>query len=70
MKHCTFIAIFAPILLLTLSIMPVFYDVYATTAAASVGDYFLYHQHIIPYHLLFNHYQIPVAASRVIYAKC
>jgi hypothetical protein len=57
MQHRTFIAVFAPILLLALSIMSVFYDVHAVTAAASVSDNFLYHLPILTYHLLFFHYQ-------------
>ena len=48
--------IFAPILLPTLSIMSVFYDVHAVTAAASVSDNFLYHYYILTNHLLFYHY--------------
>jgi hypothetical protein len=57
MQHRTFVAVFAPILLPTLSIMSVFQDVHAVTAAASVGDDFLYHHPIITYHLLFRHHQ-------------
>ena len=57
MQHRTFIAVFAPILLLALSVMPVFHDVHAVTAAASTGDDFLYHHPILTYHhLLFSHH--------------
>ena len=57
MQHRTFVAVFAPILLPTLSIMSVFHDVHAVTAAASVGDDFLYHHPILTHHLLFCHYR-------------
>uniref|UniRef100_UPI004056CFC4 hypothetical protein n=1 Tax=Candidatus Electronema sp. TaxID=2698783 RepID=UPI004056CFC4 len=40
----------------TLSIMSVFHDVHAVTAAASVSDDFLYHHPILTHHLLFCHY--------------
>jgi hypothetical protein len=50
-----FVAVLAPILLPTLSIMSVFHDV---TAAASVRDYFLYHHTILTHHLLFCLYLI------------
>ncbi|HSN65113.1 MAG TPA: hypothetical protein VLS94_00650 [Fusibacter sp.] len=56
MQHRTFVAVFAPILLPTLSIMSVFYDVHAVTAAASVSDDFLHHHTILNHHLLFYHY--------------
>uniref|UniRef100_UPI00405795D8 hypothetical protein n=1 Tax=Candidatus Electronema sp. TaxID=2698783 RepID=UPI00405795D8 len=42
----------------TLSIMSVFHDVHAVTAAASVSDDFLYHHPILTHHLLFCHYPI------------
>ena len=58
MQHRTFIALFAPILLLPLSVMPVLHDVHAVTAAASVGDDFLYHSPILTHHLLSSHYRI------------
>uniref|UniRef100_UPI0040578566 hypothetical protein n=1 Tax=Candidatus Electronema sp. TaxID=2698783 RepID=UPI0040578566 len=41
----------------TLSIMSVFHDVHAVTAAASVSDDFLYHHPILTHHLLFCHYR-------------
>jgi hypothetical protein len=50
MQHRTFIAVFAPILLLTLSVMSVFHDVHAVTAAASTGDDFLCHCTILTHH--------------------
>ena len=56
MQYRTFVAVFAPILLLALSIMSVFHDVHAVTAAASAGDNFLYHYYILTHHLLFYHY--------------
>lgn len=58
MQHRTFVAVFAPILLPTLSIMSVFHDVHAVTAAASVSDDFLYHHPILTHHLLVCHYLI------------
>ena len=51
MQHRTFIAVFAPILLLTLSVMPIFHDVHAVTAPASAGDDFLHHHSILTHHL-------------------
>jgi hypothetical protein len=54
MQHRTFVAVFAPILLPTLSIMSVSHDVHAV--AASVSDDFLYHHPILTHHLLFCHY--------------
>ncbi|MGX9727584.1 MAG: hypothetical protein ACTFAK_09780 [Candidatus Electronema sp. VV] len=56
MQHRTFVAVFAPILLPTLSIMSVFHDVHAVTAAASVCDDFLYHHNVLTHHFLFYHY--------------
>lgn len=41
MQHCTFIALFAPILRLPLSVLR---DV---TTATTIGDYFLYHRYIV-----------------------
>ncbi|MGX9728481.1 MAG: hypothetical protein ACTFAK_14555 [Candidatus Electronema sp. VV] len=40
----------------TLSIMSVFHDVHAVTAAASVCDDFLYHHNVLTHHFLFYHY--------------
>ena len=56
--------IFAPILLLALSIMSVFY---AVTVVASVGDDFLYHHPIPTHHLLFYHY--PFLYSSLSYSQ-
>ncbi len=56
MKQCTFIAIFAPILLLPLSVMPILHNVHAVTAVATMGDYFLYHYNMITRHVLISHY--------------
>ena len=56
MQHRTFIAVFAPILLLPLSVMSVFHDVHAVTTATSVGDDFLYHHPILTHHLPFDHH--------------
>ena len=58
MQHRTFVALFAPILLLPLSVMPVLHDVRAVTEAATMGDYFLYHRPMITRHFLISHYQL------------
>ncbi len=65
MKQCTFIAIFAPILLLPLSVMPVLHDVHAVTAAATMGDYFLYHRPMTTRHFSVSHYQLSFARRAI-----
>jgi hypothetical protein len=53
MQDCAFIALFAPILLLTLSIMPV---LHAVTEAATTNDYFLASSPYDNSHLSISHY--------------
>ncbi|MGX9726469.1 MAG: hypothetical protein ACTFAK_03835 [Candidatus Electronema sp. VV] len=48
----------------TLSIMSVFHDVHAVTAAASVCDDFLYHHNVLTHHFLFYHYRFFNAVSQ------
>jgi hypothetical protein len=38
--------------------MPVFHDIHAVTAAASMGNYFLYHRPMINHHLPISHHPI------------
>jgi hypothetical protein len=58
MQDCAFIALFAPILLLTLSIMPVLHAVHAVTEAATTGDYFLASSPYDNSHLSITHNRI------------
>ena len=66
MQHCTFITVFTPILLLTLSITTFFQ---AVTAAALVSDDFLYHHPILTHHLIFSDYPKPYLIRNKTVAK-
>ena len=58
LQNNPFTAVFVPILLLTLRIVTVFYDVDTIIWAAFVGDCFLYHMLYLSHHFDFYHYPL------------